>query len=141
MISIRQLVPRRSGRIVGELSLLAVASALILSQGIVRAADCPPDYILVSGVCFPNNTGLSSTPAETIILNVMNWLLAVLGFIAIVGFVISGIQYLLAAGDDDVISTAKRNMKYSIIGVIVALSGYVLIMAINNLLVANSPTF
>ncbi len=73
-----------------------------------------------------------------IISNTLSWLLAVLGFIAVIGFVISGIQYLLSAGDEGMIETAKTNMKYSIVGVIVALMGYVVIAAINNWLNATT---
>jgi hypothetical protein len=109
----------------------------------VAATGCPTtgSWELVGGVCFPRNTGLSSTPLATIIMGVMNWMLAVLGFIAVLGFVISGMQYLLSAGDEGMVETAKRNMKYSIIGVVVALSGRVLIMAINNLLNASTTQF
>jgi hypothetical protein len=71
----------------------------------------------------------------------MNWLLAILGIFGIIGFVISGILYLTAAGTDDQISTAKNAMKYSIIGVIVALLGFVIIQAVNTLLSGNSSNF
>ena len=71
----------------------------------------------------------------------MNWLLAILGIFGSIGFVISGILYLTAAGNDDQISTAKNAMKYSIIGVIVALLGFVIIQAVNTLLSGNSSNF
>ena len=61
----------------------------------------------------------------------MNWLMVVFGSIAIIAFVVSGIQYLTAAGDEKGLETAKRNMTYSIIGVIVALSAFVIIKAID----------
>jgi flagellar biosynthesis protein FlhB len=64
----------------------------------------------------------------------MNWLLAILGVIAVIAFVISGMQYLLSAGDEDWIEMAKRNMKYSIVGIVVALSGLIIIRAIDSLL-------
>lgn len=89
---------------------------------------------MVSGVCFPTGTGLSEQPVATIIKTLANWLLAIFGFIAILGFVISGIQYLLAAGDESQAETAKRNMKYAIIGIIVALSGFVIVQFIDALL-------
>lgn len=114
---------------------------LVIAAQPILATSCPTGYAMTAGVCFPTGTGLSSTPVETIIMNVMNWLLAVLGFIAVLGFVISGMQYLLSAGDEGMAETAKRNMKYSIIGVIVALSGRILIMAINNLLNASTTPF
>lgn len=104
------------------------------------AVTCPEEgnWTIVSGVCVPADTGLSSQPVESILIAIMNWLLAILGFIGITAFVISGIQYLVSAGDDDTISTAKRNMKYSIIGIAVALSGYVIIQAVDAVLNAST---
>jgi len=72
-----------------------------------------------------------------IVATFVGWLLSIFGFIALVGFIISGIQYLLSAGDEGMAETAKRNMKYSIIGIIVALSGWIIIKAIDTLLNAN----
>lgn len=97
---------------------------------------CPTGTEPQAGICIPTtqSTGLSSKEVVEIIKNVMNWLLAIFGFVAIVGFVISGIQYLTSAGDENMAETAKRNMKYSIIGVIVALSGWVIIQAIDKML-------
>ena len=96
--------------------------------------DC--DGEVKAGVCFPTSasTGLSDMSVVDLLMNLMNWLLAVLGFIAIIAFVISGLQYLLAVGEEKMIETAKRNMQYSIIGVIVALSGWVVIQAIDTAL-------
>lgn len=76
-----------------------------------------------------------------IIQNIMKWLLAILGFIAIIGFVISGILYLTAAGDDDQQKRAKKQMLWSITGVIVALIGWVVVLAVQNLLGGTSTTF
>lgn len=74
---------------------------------------------------------LPDAPIYVIISGTMDWLLAILGFIAIIGFVISGIMYLTAAGNDGQIKTAKEAMKWSIIGVIVALAGYVVVLAVD----------
>lgn len=96
---------------------------------------CPDgNYISRGGTCLPSNTGLSAAPIFNIIVTLMNWLLAILGAISVIAFVISGIQYLTAAGDDKQIETAKNNMKYAIIGVVVALSGLVIVTAITTAL-------
>lgn len=65
-----------------------------------------------------------------IIGNLMKWLLGLVGFIGIIGFAIAGVLYLTAAGDESRIDKAKSAMLYSIIGVIVALVGFVAIQAI-----------
>ena len=79
------------------------------------------------------NAASGGTPQGTIIdiiAGTMNWLLAILGFLGIIGFVIAGILYLTAAGDEDQATKAKSAMTYSVIGVIVALLGFVVIQAV-----------
>ena len=57
-----------------------------------------------------------------------------------IGFVIAGILYLTAAGNESQAEKAKNAMTYSIIGVIVALVGYVIIQAVSAWL-GTSTTF
>jgi len=116
-------------------SLLFVFSVF----GLVSAQVTCPDttgWDNSSGVCIPTQTGLPNPTGEdplvTVAMNVMDWILSIVGVIAIIAFAISGIQYLLSAGNEDIIETAKRNMKWSIIGVIVALSGLIIINFVND---------
>jgi len=88
--------------------------------------------------------GQAELPEGTIwdiIGNLMKWLLGLVGFIGIIGFAIAGIWYLTAAGDEERIDRAKRAMLYSIIGVIVALIGFVAIKAIEAWLSGGSTQF
>ena len=82
--------------------------------------------------------GTPNASIYDIIHTTMNYLLAILGFIAIVGFVIAGIMYLTAAGDEKRIGSAKSALMASIMGVIVALIGYVIVSAVNSWLNASS---
>ena len=66
-----------------------------------------------------------------IITNFLYWILAIFGIIGIIGFIISGLMYLTAAGDDTQTGKAKKAMMASIIGIIVGLSGLVVIQAID----------
>lgn len=84
----------------------------------------------IGGVCFPVNTGLSSAPIYLILSNIFSWLMGIFTTIAIIAFVISGIQYLVSSGDQDMLETAKRNSKFALIGIVVGLSGFVVIRAI-----------
>jgi len=106
------------------------------------AANCLGGSI-VGGFCVPTNTGLADPQGGifAIISNFLMWLIAIFGFLALAGFIISGIQYIVAAGDEGVMETAKRNMKYTIIGVIVGLSALVIIQAVTAALNATSPIF
>jgi len=89
----------------------------------------------------PSGTSLPSGTLVNIIKNLMQWMLALVGIIGVIGFAIAGILYLTAAGDEDRIATAKNAMLYSIIGVIVALLGLVILQAVNTWLGGSSTTF
>jgi len=120
--------------------ILFLAIGLFFIVGNVSAVTCPDagTWDSTSGVCIPAGTGLPDPggvdPVETVIYNVMDWLLRIIGVIAIIAFVISGMQYMLAAGDQNLMETGKRNMKWSIVGVIVALIGIVILNTVYNLL-------
>ncbi len=51
--------------------------------------------------------------------------------------VISGIIYITSGGDDGRVETAKKMLTYAIIGLVVALLGYVIVYAVGNALGAN----
>lgn len=91
-----------------------------------------------AGMTNAKGAGLPDSTLYNIISSTLQWLLAILGFIAIIAFVIAGLLYLTAAGDEGQAERAKDAMKYSIIGVLVALVGYVAIQAINGILSAST---
>lgn len=105
----------------------AFALALIVAPAVVGAQ-------WTRGKTNAAGSGLPGDSIYNIIQKIMNWLLGILGFIGIIGFVIAGILYLTAAGDETQIEKAKNAMLYSIIGVIVALIGFVIIQAVEGLL-------
>ena len=105
----------------------AFALALIVAPAVVGAQ-------WTRGKTNAAGSGLPADSIYNIIQKIMNWLLGILGFIGIIGFVIAGILYLTAAGDETQIEKAKNAMLYSIIGVIVALIGFVIIQAVEGLL-------
>lgn len=93
-----------------------------------------------SGYVFPT-TGLPDAGPggiRAILANLLNWLLGIIGIIAVIAFAISGLQYLISAGDETKMGTAKKAMFYSIIGVIIALSGFVVVKAIDSALRART---
>lgn len=85
-----------------------------------------------------DGTNLPKTQLSVIISNIAFWLLAVFGFIAVIGFVISGILYLISSGNEDMQEQAKRAMVYSITGVLVGLAGLIVIYAVNYLFMGSS---
>lgn len=110
-------------------AMYSIFSIGLLAPVAILAFDPPADTTLPEG----SITGIVS--------NFMTWILGLVGLLGIIGFAIAGILYLTAAGDDDRISTAKRAMTWSIVGVIVALLGVVIIQAANTMLGGESSEF
>lgn len=68
----------------------------------------------------------------TILQNVLSFLLSMVGILAIIMLVIGGLMYFAAAGDDRRVETAKKIVKFSIIGIAVALASLVIVTQITN---------
>ncbi len=81
---------------------------------------------------------LPSAPIYFIVFNIMDWLLGLVGAVGIIGFAIAGFLYLTAAGNETQMEKAKKSMLYSIIGVIVALAGLVVLNAAYYMLFATT---
>jgi hypothetical protein len=111
----------------------ACSSVIDLSQ---PPTTCSTGFVLRGKLCFPDigSTSLSNMSVLDLLKKVMNWILSIIAVLAIIAFVISGVQYLVSAGDEDMAETAKRNMTSAIIGLAVALSGLIIVSAIAGLL-------
>ncbi len=72
----------------------------------------------------------SAKSITQILTGILNFLLSVIGIIGIIMLVIGGLMYLTAAGDEDRINTGKSIVKYSLIGITVALAALVIISQI-----------
>ena len=82
----------------------------------------------------PATSGLATTSVAVIISTVMQWLLYIIGTIAVITFIIAGIMYLTAAGDEDQIGKAKKAMVYGIVGIAVALIGLIIVNVVDTML-------
>jgi hypothetical protein len=118
---------------------ILLAPATALAQNTAGSSACPKGMVGKAGVCFPE-TQLPSTSIEQLLLNFMQWLFGIFGFLAIITFIIAGIQYMAAAGNPDTVKRAKQNLIYSVIGILVALSGFIIILSIADFL-GGSQTF
>jgi hypothetical protein len=77
----------------------------------------------------PGAAGAGLTLSE-IAMRVLNFLLGTMGILALIMLVIGGIMYLTSAGDEDRIDKGKEIFKYSLIGVVMAMSAMVLVTQI-----------
>lgn len=130
-----------------KIASIIIIISILLFPAITVASDWTLDLCLgdgcdrVGGGWNPGALsayGLPEGSVFSIIENILYWLLAVLGIAGVIGFVISGILYLISAGDETMIDRAKDAMKWSIVGVVVGLAGLVVIQAVNLMLGAVS---
>ncbi len=99
--------------------------------GGVPGMDCS------AGVCFPTSESginLPTTSVTKVLITVLDWITGIFVMIAVIIFVICGMKYLAAVGDDQAAEDAKRCLKWTIVGVIVAGSAIIIIRVITALL-------
>ena len=122
--------------------LFASFSFFVFAQDSLALDSCDTGYELVSGVCIPTSTGLPdpdpADPVWAVLDTFLMWLLSIVGLIAIIAFAVSGIMYLTSGGNENQIDAAKKYMVWSIVGVIVALMGYIVVLAIDTWLSGSS---
>ncbi len=70
----------------------------------------------------------------SILMKILTFVLSVVGIVAILALVISGLMYMTAAGDTSQISTAKKYTAMSVIGASIALAALIIVKQITRLL-------
>ena len=65
--------------------------------------------------------------------NIINWVLAVLGLVAVIMIIVGGVTYMTSQGDPGKTKKARDTILYGIIGLVIALLAY----AIVNFVLAN----
>lgn len=105
---------------------LAITAALIgLAIGIV-APSLLKEIATVLGWGVPEVVAPAPGIAE-ILLRVLNFLLGIVGILAIIMLVAGGIMFLGAAGDTTRIGTAKKIVTFALLGIVVALASLVIV--------------
>lgn len=77
----------------------------------------------------------TGVPTDTdfgdVFLRITNYALGFLAALAILVIVISGILYITSSGDQDRVDAAKKWLLYAIIGLVIALLGYVIVRVVS----------
>ena len=91
------------------------------SSGIAYPGSSSIGYASSSGgsIPLPTGMGLPTGTIAGVLTALLQWLLGIFGLIAIISFLISGIMYFSAAGNKEDAEKAKKQMEWSILGVIV----------------------
>lgn len=113
-----------AGAVVVQPSALASSGAQSMKEGVNAA-----------------NTGNTATSdVNTLIKNVVNILLFVLGAIAVIMIVVGGIKYTTSNGNPEQIKSAKNTIMYAVVGVVVALLAYAIVNFVVDSLAGTAST-
>lgn len=90
-------------------------AAILFVLALPVSAQFPQDVAQNAG-----NLGLNaSSDLITIVENVVNVLLGIVGFIALLMVVWGGIRYIISRGNDDEVEKAKYTIFYALVGLLV----------------------
>jgi len=105
----------------------AIVAAMIgLAIGIAAPTFLREIYEILGAKDIPDNVS-GATPIIVIVMNVLKFLLSIVGALAIIMLVVGGIRYLTAAGSEDAIDSGKKIVVYAIIGILIALASLILV--------------
>ncbi len=101
---------------------------------VVAAPTFLKEVMAILGGTLQNDTLNSALTITEIATNVMNFLLSVVGIIAIISLVIAGGMYMTAYGDDTQMGKAKKMAMWAVVGIAVALGSLVLVKQVADLI-------
>jgi thiol:disulfide interchange protein len=102
------------------------ALALGMATPLVSLAQFDPD----------DTGGTSNLPSGTLketLTNATQWAAYFLGALGVLAFIIAGIMYVTAAGNDERMEMAKKYMIWSVVGIAVGLLGLVITQGIQEI--------
>jgi hypothetical protein len=107
-------------------------AAAVLSLGMSSALLAPAGAINVFPACNGNDkttvcNAKDKDSASTLIQNIVNTLLFLVGVVSVIMIIIGGIRYTLTAGDASQIKSAKDTVLYAVIGLVVSLLAYAIV--------------
>jgi len=92
--------------------------------------------IEVFEACDTQNTHSSNSPGvcgaqddelQPLLKKIVNFLLYILGAVAVIVIIISGITFVVSGGDSSAVIVAKNRLLYAVIGLVVAIMAYAIV--------------
>lgn len=129
---------------------LLIVPALVLTLGAAPAYAQTPatgcDVVTTGGIAHgaecakPTNAPSQLFGPNSIFVTVTNIMLFIIGAIAVIMLIIGGIRYVVSAGDQNAVTSAKNTILYAIIGIVVAFLAYAAVNFVSSQLTAGTTT-
>lgn len=81
-----------------------------------------------------NFTSRKVNSAEDLIVVIINWLLGLMGALAVIAIIYSGLMYITAGADQTKAENAKKNLVWAIIGVVIVALSFVIVSWIGQII-------
>lgn len=72
--------------------------------------------------------GLASTDLVTTVVNIIQWILGLLGLVAVIMIIIGGFRWMTAGGNEEKVETAKKILTAAVIGLIIVLLAWAIVI-------------
>ncbi len=99
---------------VALLAMPAIAAALTVDYSIGTTLD------------------VGTADLESTVINIVQWILGLLGLIAVVFILYGGFVWLTAGGNEEKVSTAKRVIGQAVVGLIIVLLAWAIVIFVVN---------
>lgn len=97
------------------------------TQGLIGVAlvltAAQPAFARITNVTAPTNTGLFQNLSQTI-NTIFSFVILLAGIIFVILFLVGGVQYLTAAGNDEQTGKAKKLLVDAIVGLVLVLAAW-----------------
>ncbi len=111
----------------------AITAAMI---GLAIGIAAPSFLKEISGILgwtMPSTPGYGSPLSlAQIALKALDFLLSIVGVLALIMLIVGGVMYLTSAGDENRIDQGKKIVTYSIVGIVIALAAMLIVKQIAN---------
>lgn len=107
---------------------LATAQVTVVGSTVANAA---PKDELCKGIGGCNRTDQGPT-LTTVIKNITNILLFVIGAVSVIMIIVGGLRYVTSGGDNSAVASAKNTIMYAVVGIVVAFAAYAIVNFVIN---------
>lgn len=84
-----------------------------------------------SGVCIENEDVATIQGFQCLLANILSVALTLLGLVGFVMMIVASLRYLLSGSNSQQVEKSKQTMTYAVIGIVVALSSFIILNLIS----------
>lgn len=107
-----------------------ISAIAIILLGLTPVLSVPTHAISPFGACGGSSSSVCEGRDDNlmkIVRNIINTLLFLVGVIAVIVIIVSGIRFVTANGNSDQIASARNGIIYSVVGLAVSLMAYAIV--------------